>query len=223
MTKNYYPPVLKALIWLVILLIAIGVIIITFRLLVSTNIAVAAVAPTVNLSGQAIQIGFNFRNRTPEYPWGDLGAPNHVFIHLYPMPIDGFITGVTYLNDEEPSGYPEVAEPITVLILRPVDRGWAVVHRITISDDESPPTLGEITTFELDSPLPVNKGDVFAHWQLKASAGTIPMNLERTSIDGLSSGDYGFSLADIEEGKFISGLFTGYRDYFINVIFEPAP
>jgi len=172
---------------------------------------------------QAIQIGFDFTNRTPEGSAGDDAAPNHLFVHNYPFPSTGYITGVIYLNDKELFGSPEVSEPITLLILRPVADGWMVIHRFKILDDESPPTKGGITTFKLESPLPVEKGDIFAHWQLEASAGSIPLNGDKTSIDGLSSGDFGFNSEDIEEGKVISGRFTGRRDYFINVIFQPIP
>ena len=46
-------------------------------------------------------IGFDFTQGPLQCPEGDTGAPNHVFIHKYPMPGKGEIVGVLYLNDSE--------------------------------------------------------------------------------------------------------------------------
>ena len=180
--------------------------------------------PVPSGSEQAERIGFNFTNRTPESLEGDTGAPDHIFIHMYPIPGPGFITGVTYLNDNELS-HPEVSETITLLVLRPATRGWRVIHRVTLPDDDHPPTTKGITTLKLDSSLPVEKGDVFAHWQPGARpTGPIPLNGDSSSIDGLSVGKFGFISADIELGQNITDSgFTGSRDYFMNIIFEPTP
>ena len=82
-----------------------------------------------------------------------------------------------------------------------------------------------MTTFKLTPPIPVEEGDIFAHWHPgNMPTGAIPMNLDGTSIDGFSVGKFGFSSDDVEVGQIImdSG-FTGSRDYFLNVIFEPMP
>ena len=164
-------------------------------------------------------IGFDFTNRLPESPDGDEGAPNHVFIHQYPVPEDGLITGVIYLNDTD-----EVSEIIDLLILRSVRRGWEVVHRVALPADDRPPAISGISTLELDPALPVNKGDVFAHWQPEARpTGPIPLNLAKASIDGLSVGEFGFNSAQVQVGDIITDSgFTGRRDYFMNIIFKPT-
>lgn len=164
-------------------------------------------------------IGFDFVNRTPESPEGDEGAPNHVFVHQYPMPEDGLITGVIYLNDTD-----EVSEIIDLLILRSVRRGWEVIHRVALPADDRPPAISGFSTLELDSAISVMKGDVFAHWQPEARpTGPIPLSIDRASIDGLSIGKFGFSSAEVQVGEVIrdSG-FTGQRDYSMNVIFKPT-
>jgi hypothetical protein len=164
-------------------------------------------------------IGFDFTNRNPESPDGDDGAPNHVFIHQYPMPEEGLITGVIYLNDTD-----KVSEIIDLLILRPVRRGWEIVHRVELPADDHPPSTRGISTLQLDPALSVNMGDVFAHWQPEARpTGPIPMNLDRASIDGLTVGEFGFDTAEVQAGEFIKDDgFTGQRDYSINLIFKPT-
>jgi hypothetical protein len=72
-------------------------------------------------------IGFNFLNQHPKGPAGDSGAPDHVFIHRYPMPADGLITGVTFVNDSDPNGI-EIPEFMDLLILRSVKNGFEVIH-----------------------------------------------------------------------------------------------
>lgn len=175
----------------------------------------------VNIVQQKETIGFDFSGQMPEEPQGGVSGAAHIFVHQYPMPSDGFITGVTYLNDREPDGI-ELPETITLLVLRPVVGGWEIVHHVTLpQDDNIPATTGE-TIFELPEPVPVQKGYVFAHW-LAEKKGPIPINLDATSIDGRSVGKFGFTAADIKIGKIIKNEgFTGNRDYFLNVIFEPA-
>jgi len=201
----------------------------TLIALAAVGVAIIAIAALVFVvlrqpSLTTDYIGFNFANRAPEGPGGDSAAPDHVFIHMYPMPGHGLITGVTYLNDNE-INRPETSEPIILLVLRPVTGGWRVIYRVTLADDDRPPTTQGITTVKLDSPLPVEKGDVFAHWQPGAQpTGAIPLNVDRSSTDGLSVGKFGFSSEDVEVGQIIANSgFSGRRDYFINVIFEPAP
>ncbi|MBP1464082.1 hypothetical protein EYB53_000005, partial [Candidatus Chloroploca sp. M-50] len=190
-----------------------------------TAALVPSATPVVPLATKtpkpAEQIGFDFTNRTPEHPTGDSTASSHIFIHKYPMPGAGSITRVIYVNDSELGQ--EIPEAVTLLILRPVTGGWEIMHRVTLPDDDRPPTTTGITTLTLDFPLPVETGDVFAHWQPRA-AGSIPFNNDRSSIDGRSVTEVGFSFADIEEGQIITNSgFIGRRDYFINIIFEPTP
>lgn len=134
------------------------------------------------------------------------------------MPEDGLITGVIYLNYTD-----EISEIIDILILRPARRGWKIVHRIELPADDHPPSTRGISTLQLDSALPLNKGDIFAHWQPEARpTGPIPMNLDRVSIDGLTVGEFGFDTAEVQAGEFIKDDgFTGQRDYRINIIFMP--
>ena len=186
------------------------------------SLACSALIPrnqSVETAERTELIGFDFSNRSPESPDGDEGAPNHVFIHQYPMPEDGLITGVIYLNDTD-----EVSEIIDLLILRSVRRGWEVVHRVALPADDRPPAISSFSTLELDPALPVNKGDVLAHWQSEARpTGPIPLNLASASVDGLSAGEFGFSSAQVQVGDIITDSgFTGRRDYFMNIIFKPT-
>jgi hypothetical protein len=163
-------------------------------------------------------IGFDFSDQTPINPEGDNSAPTHLFVHKYPIPNDGLIIGVTYLNDSD-----SVAENITFLILRPIGGGWKVIHRADLIEDDLPPATTGTTTFSFETSLAVKKGDIFAHWQ-PAQTGPIPLNLESSPFDGLSFNKVGFSTKDIEEGEIIlSENFSGGRDYFINLIFEETP
>ena len=173
-------------------------------------------------SQQEKNIGFDFHNQIPKEPQGGMAGAAHVFVHRYPMPSSGYITGLSYLNDKEPDGI-ELPETFTLLVLRPIVGGWEIVHRVAIPRDDSVPTVTGITTVELSPPVPVHKGDVFAHW-LEEAKGPIPINIDADAIEGLSVGKFGFSSADVEVGQVIKNEgFTGNRDYFLNVIFEPAP
>jgi len=174
----------------------------------------------VETSERTEPIGFNFTHFIPEFPEGDKDAPNHVFIHRYPMPDDGLITGVIYLNDTD-----EVSETITLLILRPSSDGWEVIHCVALLGDDLPPATTGLAMLELKPSLAVKQGDIFAHWQPETRpTGPIPLSLDSTSVDGLSTGKFGFNLVDIEVGQIIpdSG-FTGRRDYLMDVIFKPIP
>ncbi len=170
--------------------------------------------PTVESNMRAQQIGFDFVNQTPEFSEGDTSAPLHLFLHQYDIPGDGFVTEVTYLNDRD-----TLPESFDVLILRPDDEGWQIIHRISLSDD-SPPAQTGITVVTLPSSLSVRKNDIFAHWQSEAD-GAIPLNGDSTASDGFSIGQYGFHSTDIEIGQHIHrDGFTGGRDYFINITFS---
>ena len=163
------------------------------------------------------QIGFNFSSQSPEIPEGDLSAPRHLFLHTYPMPNDGFITDVAYLNDND-----TVSEPFDLLLLRPDNKGWKIVYRINLSDDNPPAKTG-IAIINLPYPLSVQKNDIFAHWQAGAN-GAIPLNIDDLSFDGFSVGQYGFRSEDIEMGQQIENKgFSGHRDYFVNLIFTATP
>ena len=133
------------------------------------------------------------------------------------MPADGNISGLILQNDKDMH-----AEDISLLILRPIQGGWKVSHRMHIHENDAFSITAETSTIMFEKALPVEKGDVFAHWQL-ADTGAIPFNSEGTSIEGLSAGKFGLSSKDVEEGQIISndGL-SGSRDYFINLIFESS-
>jgi hypothetical protein len=173
--------------------------------------------PTAESVASGQQIGFDFSSRSPETPEGDLAASRHLFLHTYPMPDDGFITGVAYLNDSD-----MVSESFNLLILRPEDKGWKIIYRVDLSDD-TPPAKTGITIISLPYPLSVQEDDLFAHWQAEVG-GAIPLNTDDLSLDGFSIGQYGFRSEDLEIGQQIANDgFSGHRDYFINLIFTATP
>ncbi len=183
----------------------------------SITIAVDRDHPTAESSMPTRQIGFDFASQSPALPEGDAAASLHLFLHKYHVPNNGFITGVTYLNDSD-----MISESFDLLILRPDNKGWKVLYRINLSDD-SPSAKTGITVLTLPSPLSVQKNDMFAHWQYEAD-GAIPLNADNASSDGFSIGQYGFRSADVEIGQRINkDGFSGQRDYFINIIFMTAP
>jgi len=180
--------------------------------------ATLTINPQQTYSQPEQSIGFDFSSQSPSSPDGDRAAPTHVFIHKYPFPTDGFVTGVTFVNDSDSK-----AEEITLLILRPLGGGWEVIHRVDLSEDDRPSTKTGITTLSLGTSLAVEKGDIFAHWQF-GKTGPIPLNDEHLSFDGLSVGKFGLDSKDIEEGHVLTNEnFSGGRDYFINLIFEETP
>ena len=171
--------------------------------------------PASNLQTQ--QIGFDFSNRSPSSPKGDISATWHLFLHQYSMPSNGNIIGIIYVNDSDTT-----ADPFDLLILRPTDGGWNVVYRVKLFDDTTPAKAGT-TEVRLSSPLPVQKNDIFAHWQEGAN-GAIPLNLDNESVDGFSMGQYGFQSSNVQVGRQITDTgFSGKRDYFINVVFLADP
>lgn len=184
------------------------------------SLACSAIAPTSQpqVSTQtSLSIGYDFSNQTPTFPEGDGAAPNHIFVHKYPIPSDGFITGVTFLNDSD-----SLEEDFTLLILHPISGGWEVIHRMDISEDDHISTETGSTTIPFGNPLAVRKGDIFAHWQF-SNTGAIPLNDEGSAYEGLSFGKFGLESNDIEQGKIIPNEnYSGGRDYFINLIFDPS-
>lgn len=183
----------------------------------SITIAVDADHPTAGPGTPGQQIGFDFASRTPAFPKGDEAAALHLFVHPYPVPANGFITGVVYLNDADTN-----SDPFDLLVLRPDHQGWKVVDRLSLSDDQPPARTGT-TVLTLPTPISVQENDIFAHWQSEAE-GAIPLNGDDTSIDGLSMGQYQFHSADVEIGQHIRNEgFTGKRDYFINITFTATP
>lgn len=187
----------------------------------AVSLACSAIAPTSQPQQadpqSTLSIGYDFSDQVPAFPEGDAKAPNHIFVHKYPIPGNGFITGITLLNDSD-----SLEEDFTLLILRPISGGWEVIHRMDISEDDQSSAETGITSIPFGTSLAVEKGDIFAHWQLRDS-GSIPLNNESSSFEGLSFGKYGLGSTDIEEGQVIpNGNFSGGRDYFINLIFEAA-
>jgi len=183
----------------------------------SITISIDGNSPTSESVTHIQQIGFDFSGQIPSSPKGDTSARRHLFLHEYSMPSNGFITGVIYFNDDD-----KAVEAFDLLILRPNDNGWQVIYRINLSDD-TPPVQTGTTEIKLPSPLAVQKGDIFAHWQ-DSPNGAIPLNIDDESVDGFSVGQYGFQSSKVEVGQQIdiSG-FNGHRDYFINVVFSTNP
>mgnify|MGYP006297787865 CR=1 FL=1 len=165
-----------------------------------------------------VPVGFEFAGGGFQSLEGDHGAPDHLFLHKYPMPSEGVITGMIFLADSD-----EVPEIISVLILRPVDEGWKIIHNVPIPDDDLPAKKRGLVTYTFKAAFPVNEGDIFAHWQPGARpTGPIPLNVDETSLEGRSSGKAGFNKSDLEVGLIVSERgFTGARDYAVNLIFLP--
>ncbi|MBV6394887.1 MAG: hypothetical protein HFACDABA_00457 [Anaerolineales bacterium] len=183
----------------------------------SITIAVDGGPPAPPSDSLTRRIGFDFSGRAPSSPEGDTSASRHLFVHDYPVPFDGFITTLIYLNDSD-----KFSESFDLLILRPDQTSWTVMFRIHLSDDASPAETGT-TVITLPYPLPVQRGDIFAHWQYSGD-GAIPLNDDASALDGFSAGQYGLSSSGIEVGRRMemSG-FTGKRDYFINILFSTVP
>ncbi|HQV93280.1 MAG TPA: hypothetical protein PLA27_00125 [Anaerolineales bacterium] len=180
----------------------------------SITIAIDSAPPTPHPVLQTRQIGFDFSGQVPSSPKGDTSARRHLFLHEYPMPSDGFINGIMYLNDSD-----KAVEQFDLLILRPNDDGWKIIYRINVTDD-SPPAQTGTTVVQLPAPLVVQKNDTFAHWQ-DTPNGAIPLNIDNESIDGFSEGQYGFQSSEVEVGQQIDiNGFIGQRDYFINLVFS---
>ena len=167
---------------------------------------------------QATTVGFDFSGQTPQFDTGDLGASLHLFIHVYAMPYDGFVTSVTFRNDSDTTSG---LQPISLLILRPVLGGWNVAHRVELPDTVFKHGVIGDTTYMLPTALAVLQGDIFAHWQ-EQGPGPIPLNIYGT---GYSNGKYGFSSSQIDPGSFIDMYagFGGARDYFINLNLTQVP
>lgn len=183
----------------------------------SVTISIDGNTPTSKSVTLNQQIGFDFSEQVPSSPKGDTSARRHLFLHEYSMPSNGFIDGIIYLNDSD-----KAVETFDLLILRPNDYGWKVIYRINLSDDTPPAQTGN-TVIKLPSPLAVQKGDIFAHWQ-NSPNGAIPLNIDNESVDGFSVGQYGFQSSEVEVGQQIEiDGFNGHRDYFINVIFSTNP
>jgi len=162
-------------------------------------------------------VGFDFSEQVPTSPKGDTSARRHLFLHEYVMPSNGFVTGVIYLNDSD-----KAVELFDLLLLHPNDAGWEVMSRTNFSDD-TPAAQTGTTQVNLPSPLAVQKGDIFAHWQDNPN-GAIPLSIDDQAVDGFSVGQAGFQPSDVEVGQQIGvDGFNGHRDYFINVIFSTNP
>jgi hypothetical protein len=186
------------------------------------------VRPTPVAAGQPVKspdtkVGFDFNNRVPSCPEGDSGCAKSVFIHQYPMPKPGLLVGVEYRNDKE-SGRSEIPERIVLLVLRKVSGGWKVMGRATLPVDDTPPAVDGVTTFLIENPITVEKGDYFAHWQpASMPTGGIPYNPDAQAVEGLTIGKSGLKYLDVAVGKVFSDRgFVGRRDYFLNAIVKPV-
>ncbi len=165
------------------------------------------------------EIGFDLRHSTPSLSGGDMNAATHIFIHNYPMPSDGWLVGVRYLNDSE-QGVQEIPESIVILVLRHESGGFRVIGRQELPVDDVESRQNGITTYRFPTPIRVAEGDLLGHYQPAGeTTGPIPLNVEDNSIKGLSLGKAGFSLEDTQLGSLISESgFTGLRDYYITAI-----
>lgn len=183
----------------------------------SVSVLIEGSSPLSAPAAPTQQIGFDYSEQIPELPKGDNSARRHLFLHEYPMPSHGFITGIIYVNDSD-----KAVETFDFLVLHPNEDGWKVIYRMSVSDD-NPPSQTGTTTINFSSPLAVQKNDIFAHWQDNPN-GAIPLNTDDESIDGFSLGQYGFQASDVEVGRQIDvNGFSGHRDYFINVLFSTKP
>jgi len=176
--------------------------------------------PDQKKAQQTTAVGFDLTHRMLDNPQGDGNAQRHLFIHNYPMPGEGLVTGTICLKDTD-----ETPESVRLLILRPGPGGWKIIHSLPLPADDHPKSQTGIDTFQFNPPLPVEKGDIFAHWHPDGDpSGPIPYNSDDVSRKGLTVGKFGFRLEDVQRGKIIPNRgFTGQRDYFINLIFQPAP
>ncbi len=179
----------------------------------------ACVLP-VSLVNGSQSIGFDFRKEKPVASSGDTSAKGHVFIHQYEFPADGWITGYAYLNDSEQENI-EMNEPVTLLILRPLEGGWLITHIEELPPDDEPISEEGSSRLSFESPIRVHAGEIFGHFQIEKTTGPFPMNIDNDAVDGLTIGRAGFESEDIQEGKFILREgFTGERDYFFNLIYS---
>jgi hypothetical protein len=167
---------------------------------------------------QAVTVGYDFFGEAPQFSTGDLGAPDHLFIHVYAMPYDGFVTSVTFRNDSDTTSG---EQPVSLLILRPASGGWNVAYRVELPDSIFNHGISGDTTYTIPTALAVEAGDLFAHWQHQGP-GPIPLNIYGT---GFSNGKAGIMSSDIDPGDFIDAYagFGGARDYFINLNLNPVP
>ena len=168
----------------------------------------------------AIYFGFDMESDTPQDSGGDHAASGHVFIHQYEIPEDGWVSGVYYLNDSE-WFRAEIQESVTLLILRPTENGWLIVHTVELPPDDQPLTRIGTSTIYFDNLLQVKKGDIYGHFQGDNPTGPFPLSIDKAAKDSLSVGKAGFVQADIKAGNFLPNEgFTGERDYYFNLIFQ---
>jgi hypothetical protein len=168
----------------------------------------------------AVYFGFDMESDTPQDTGGDHAATGHIFIHQYEIPEDGWVSGVFYLNDSE-WFRAEIQESVTLLILRPTENGWLIVHTVELPADDRPITRTGTSTVYFDNLLQVKKGDIYGHFQGDKPTGPFPLSIDKAAKDGLSVGQSGFVQSDIKEGYFLPNEgFTGERDYYFNLIFQ---
>jgi hypothetical protein len=111
-----------------------GTIIILLSVVITTSCLTSIVTSLLMDNGKALKthdletIGFDFEGKVPEFPMGDSGAGRHLFIHRYPIPAEGRVFGLEYLNDYE-DGYAEKQERIVFLMLRPELEEWSILFR----------------------------------------------------------------------------------------------
>lgn len=167
----------------------------------TTCLALLAATSLPAIPVAAELIGHDLNSPDLSFPEGDSFASEFVFIHEFPFPADGFVTGGRYKNDSD-----QTPETIDVLILRPVADGWDVVHRIPLAPDDTPPTATGFTDFSFGASLPVEAGDIFAYWQ-PGGTGPIPLDIPPAAPDIFPSSTFepGFTTDEVDTGDFIFG------------------
>ena len=213
MSKNDYTISMNKNIWIIITVLAVLMVAVFICLMLGIGVALPGLITT--------QVGYPLDHSTPSVPGGDMSAGGHIFVHNYPMPANGWITGVKYLNDYEPE-IDEITESAIILVLRHETTGFRVIGHAELPLDDNPARTKGISTYIFPQPIKVAQGDLLAHYQpIGQSTGPIPLNIEGSAAPGLSVGKAGFSLDDILLGSLISDAgFSGLRDYYITAIFH---
>lgn len=199
------------------------VIVLIYSLCTAIALFIGVIAwPNMHKPASSQLIGFDYSNKVPEQTSGDTAAASHIFIHNYPFPSDGWLTGITYLNDSE-MGNIEQQEEIFILVLRPENRIFRIVYRQEIMMDDLLQEVSGVTRVVFPQPLKVKKGDLLAHWQpTNQTGGPIPLNLDEDAGLGFTSGKASFQFEDTSAGKTIDPEgFSGCRNYFLQAIFQP--
>ena len=187
------------------------------RTLATAVSAVAVLLAAGGIASGGIIVGkADLATDTPAVPAGEGGGANQASLYTNGvMPTSGLLTKVTLRNDTDTN-----SEQFGVLVMRPTGtpNQYTIIHnqQFTGEDDDS------ATTGTRDYPtlLPVEGGDVLAHWwPLSAgNPGPIPF-----TNGGPVLLDWPVVASEVDPGdtlNFTAGGLT--RDYFLNATLEPA-